>query len=375
MTRTQLKTITIAGSQVKPQLSKGQKTFNTLIKKIAQGRAHLAAWETVDAPYKQKHAAEFMPLFKEAEELQVNMVYALDKACSQDGLSKAERRDIASIITDMVEELLLTRDDAALKAVFNRYSEIDYDSAEAAGQAGRKATLEELFGVELDDDIDLSSPEDLLNHAQEKMRERQAQESAKWQAREERQAKRKKSARQLAKEAKEHEDAQQLRLSMREIYRKLASALHPDREPDPRERERKTALMQRVNQAYDKNNLLQLLELQLEIEQIDQATINNVSEDRLIHYNKILREQLAELQHEISRVEGGYAALTLSDPFAIVSPQTVMKHLAAEIANFRNVIRGLKNDLLAFEDIRKLKAWLKALRRQHKREMNLDFPF
>ena len=48
--------------------------------------------------------------------------------------------------------------------------------------------------------------------------------------------------------------------SIREVYRKLAGALHPDRESDPQERERKTALMQRVNQAYAKNNLLQLLD-------------------------------------------------------------------------------------------------------------------
>lgn len=375
MTQTQLKTINIAGSHAKPQLSKGQKSFNTLIKQISQGRTRLAAWEAVDAPYKQKYAAEFTPLCKEAETLQVKIVHALDKACTQTGLSKAERRDIASAITDMAEALLLTRDDATLKAIFNKYSEIDYDAAEAAGQAGRKATLEDIFGVELDDDIDLSSPEDVLNHAQAKMRERQAQESAKWQAREERQARRQKSAKQLAKEAREHEDAQQLRLSMREIYRKLASALHPDREPDPHERERKTALMQRVNQAYDKNNLLQLLELQLEIEQIDQAAINNVSEDRLMHYNKILREQLTELQHEISRVESGYAALTLSDPFVTISPKTVMKHLAIEIANFQQVIRDLKTDLLAFEDIRKLKAWLKSLRRQNRRDTNYEFPF
>ena len=133
--------------------------------------------------------------------------------------------------------------------------------------------------------------------------------------------------------------------------------------------------MQRVNQAYDKNNLLQLLELQLELEQIDQAAINNVSEDRLKHYNKILREQLLELQHEILRVESGFMAQAMLDPFESVSPKTVMKNLSMEIADVQRDIRALKKDLLAFEDIHKLKAWLKSMRKQNRRDAFYDFPF
>jgi curved DNA-binding protein CbpA len=70
---------------------------------------------------------------------------------------------------------------------------------------------------------------------------------------------------------------------VREIYRKLASALHPDRETDEREREAKTALMQRVNQACEAQDLLALLQLQLQIEQIDERHIANAGEQRLKH--------------------------------------------------------------------------------------------
>jgi len=57
--------------------------------------------------------------------------------------------------------------------------------------------------------------------------------------------------------------------AVREVFRKLASELHPDRETDPAEHARKTELMQRVNQTYKAGDLLALLELQLSIEQID----------------------------------------------------------------------------------------------------------
>lgn len=68
---------------------------------------------------------------------------------------------------------------------------------------------------------------------------------------------------------------------MRDIFRKLASALHPDRETDPAEHGRKTALMQRANVAYAANDLLGLLELQLEVDQIDQTGLDNLGDDRI----------------------------------------------------------------------------------------------
>jgi hypothetical protein len=206
------------------------------------------------------------------------------------------------------------------------------------------------------------------------MHEQQTQFEAERQAYEERQAKRKKTAKQIAKESKQQAEEQQTSQSIRELYRKLASALHPDREPDPQERVRKTGLMQRINQAYDKKNLLLLLELQLELEHIDQTTINNITSGRLKHYNKILKEQLNELEHEIFVTEDMFKSQFGISPFEQLTPSTLMRNLAAEIVGVQQAIRELKSDLLAFQDIKKLKTWLKDMRRRQKMDY-LDCPF
>ncbi len=375
MTTTHLKTVSIAQRGGQPPLSKGQKLFNSLIQKIEKSRAQLAEWEAANTRFHSKYATAVMPLLKNVEELQVKLVYRLDQAGDQPGLSKSERRKLSCMIAENAQDILLTRDDAAIKDIFNKHSDVDYDDIGAADQAGLKSALEDVLGFEFDDDVDLKSQEDLLAHAQKKLLEAQAREDAENEAGQARQATRKKSPKQLAAEAREHAEAQQLRQSIREIYRKLASALHPDREPDARERERKTALMQRVNQAYDKNNLLLLLQLQLELEQIDQAHINNVSEDRLKHYNKILREQLSELQHEIARIESGFAEQAMLDPFAAITPDSVMRNLNAEISNLKRAIRDMQRDLLAFADVQKIKAWLKTFRVSRKRDAFDDFLF
>lgn len=144
---------------------------------------------------------------------------------------------------------------------------------------------------------------------------------------------------------------------MREVYRKLASAPHPDRETDAAERQRKTVQMQRVNQAYQSGDLLALLNLQLEIEQIDAAHLASLSSQRLAHYNQVLREQLAELKAEIEMV---------ITPFLLVVPHSrnfgpdmVDRALSQEVARVALSIDQIKEDLEDFKDPNKLGAALK----------------
>jgi len=359
MTRTHVKAISIATGQNQSPLSKSQKTFNTLIKQIEQRRARLAAWEAAIPPYRQKYAGELVSLVEALEALQAKMVYSLDRAIGLKGITKAERSETAHLITSLARELLDGRDDAELKALFNKHSRTDYDSEEAAALKDKQSAWEEMLGVDLGDDVDMNSPEDLLKRVEAHMQQREAQYEAERQAQEERLARRNKSAKQLAREAQKQAEEAQISQSIREVYRKLASALHPDREPDPVERDRKTKLMQRANLAYGKNDLLQLLELQLELEHIDQAALNNLSESRLKHFNKILKEQLGELEQEILNIEGGFKAQFRVPPYFDLPPSALISILNCDITSVQLAIRGLEMYLLAIEDIKQFKALLK----------------
>ena len=351
MTRTPVKTVSIAGSHGNAHLSKVQKAFNALIRQIEKKRAQLAVWEAAIPPFRTKHATELVPLYEDVLDLQVKMVHALDRAAGQKGLTKTERRRIALLITGLAGTLVTARDDAKMKAIYNKYSQSDYDAEETAGMAGMKSLLEDVLGVDLGEDADIRSPEAVLQRAQEEMHAQRTRFDAK----------RKKSAKQIAREARQEADDQRLRQSIRQIYRKLVSVFHPDREPDPRERERKTALMQRANQAYEKNNLLQLLELQLELELIDQAAVNTIGEYRLKDYNRILQGQLVELDQQIRGAERGFREQFGISPYVGVSPENIMRNLSDEIMATRRTIRDIKKDLLAFEDVRAFRTWLRSV--------------
>lgn len=344
-----------------PTLSRGQKTFNTLVKKIDASRKSLAQWQLVADAYHQKVAADFAPLLQTYRSLQTAMVHGLDQALEQKGLTKTERCVVQEVICGLAEHLLAETGDAALKDIYNKHSGGDYDSEEAEAAGGVKEALEQIFGVDLGDAVQ-GSPEDMMAQVHEHMAKMHRQRSEEQDP----PGRRKKTAKQVAREAAAKAEADQTSLSIREVYRKLASALHPDREPDLEERARKTTLMQRVNQAYDKKDLLKLLELQLELEHIDAQHIANLSEERLKHFNKILKEQLAELEQEIVHVEMPLHARFDLPPFQRLAPSQVIPMLSRDIAALRRDIRALEKELLLPKDLAAFKLWIKARRREAK---------
>jgi hypothetical protein len=103
------------------------------------------------------------------------------------------------------------------------------------------------------------------------------------------------SSKKQAKQEQEKLDAQS---TLKTIFRQLASALHPDRETDEKEKERKSQLMIQVNAAYKNKDLSRLLQLQLEVAQIDVNLLEKTSDSQLKTFNKILSEQVEELKEE-----------------------------------------------------------------------------
>lgn len=365
----------IAAQPDQPNLSKGQKLFNTLVKDVENSRVTLAEWQAFMLTHDQKVASDYLPLLDTFRSRQAEMVRVLDDALAHKGLTKSERGVVEKIICSVAEQLIIDTDDEAIKEIYNRYSDADFDAEEAAAVESMKEAVEAMFNVDLGDADNLNSPEDIIVqlHAQmEKEHQQRVDEQEQHGAR-------RKASRQTAKQRAQAEklkaEADETRLSLREVYKKLVSALHPDREPDASERKRKTDLMQRVNQAYEKNDLLKLLELQLAIEQIDARAIANLSEERLKHFNKILREQLSELAEEILAVQMPLREQLNMSPTQPIAMKTVMPRLMRDIAHLKDQIRRIDNEIQMPKNPAAFKLWIKGYRqalRERKRELRDD---
>ncbi|MFA6014815.1 MAG: J domain-containing protein [Gallionellaceae bacterium] len=358
--------INISPSQAQPVLSKAQKSFNKLIEKIEAKRALLSAWENAIPSFQQKFTQELRPLAESSIHAQIQLLLALDFMSDQKGLTKKELNTLTILICDLADELSTLSDNETIKNIYHKHSGIT-EEEEQANLQDIKAMLEDILGFD-PGDIDLDSTGALAKHLEAQFQSQQAQHIDHQKAQSEKKSKRKQTAKQLAKEEAQKIEEQQISQSIREVYRKLASALHPDRETDPQERERKTSLLQRVNQAYEKRNLLQLLELQLETEHIDQASIRNISEERLMRYNKILTDQLHELDDEIYYVESEFRMRFNMPPFAKLSPATLPYHLEAEMLSIKRSIREVEQNIFMLQDIKSTKIWLKNFQMRSKRK-------
>lgn len=341
------------------KLSAGQRKFNELVKKIDKQRQILQAWEAATPLYEQRWHSEFLPQLDILHQHTVGFVQLLSDLGERIKLSKTDRKTLTQEICGQAYSLLDSgncsdEELVRLKALYNQHSGRDFDTDEEEDNELLKMGLQEMFGVELDDDIHGLSPEEIAEKINQRLQSEQPEPSKPG----------KKNAHQLRQEAAAAEASQ----SVREVYRKLASALHPDRETDPDERERKTVLMQRVNHAYGQRNLLGLLQLQLELEHIDASTLNTLTADRLKHYNRVLTEQLDELKQEVFDQEQGFRLQFNIDPFDKLTLANLPGFYQHQLDSVLDDIQELMLLGEELNDPKNLKAWLKT-QRDYEREM------
>jgi hypothetical protein len=346
--------LTIAAQQLGPE----QRLFNQLLEKIEKQTNDLQNLKAMVQAHTAEAGTKLAPLRAQVYAQQEKMVIFLDERIrAPRGLSKRMCDDINDIIAVLLEAVMAAGDPSpALQAVADRFVLVDDDEdledgldKETSSELNR--AMAQAMGVEVDANGLLSTDEMI----EALMRKMQAEDEAAMNAHEARQAKRKKSPKQKLAE-QEQLDAHS---ALRSIYRKLASALHPDRETDPAERSRKTALMVRVNAANDSKDLLALLRLQMEIDQIDPSSVAAMADDKIRGFNRMLKEQLKTLQYEHQMVIHGLR-MSYNVGYGAVTPKVLMGALRAQMQRMQDVLEIFNYDLAAVQDDKKLKKWVKA---------------
>jgi hypothetical protein len=313
-----------------PALAGQQERFNVLVQDVALWRAALAEWNDRIDRYRQ--AVE--PVRRELHAAWREWVFALDDASLRPGLSRAERQQLAELLQEAITPLLAEEDpEIAAVAAQHVQEPRRQDQADAA-------------------DSDEQGQEDVAEDWEAQAAAAAAQR-AEWAA--------KRRAASAANRRRKQE--QEVSLSVRDVYRRLASTLHPDREPDARERERKTRLMQEANLAYAEQDLLALLELQLHAEQIDATHLRSADRKRLQHYVAVLEEQLSDLQSETRRLEATFREATGLPPGSGLQPRKADRMISSEAQRMRGDVQALRRQAKWLLDEEATKEWL----RQHRK--------
>lgn len=285
-------------------LNPAQRSFNRLTQQLARARLMLERWSVMQQRVRERVLAEMAPGTEALAVLQRQLIEQLDGLLTHPPagfkLTRRRRDALIEFLLERIEDSVGDGEDEALENLYRHYAGIGLNEQRQADQELELQFAEhmasELYGEEVVADHSAESVEELLRHVQERMDDRL---EAEQREREARTAQRKKKRRPSAAEVQREQAAEAASASLREVYRKLVSSLHPDRESDPDERARKTGLMKQINKAYQDNDLLTLLTLQMEVEQINASTLAALPTERLQHYNQVLREQLRTLQDEL----------------------------------------------------------------------------
>jgi hypothetical protein len=336
--------------------SKLQQRFRRVLQKVDRLRQQVRTWKE-GRPGIDAEISAWAALCERRDKLGRDMIGLLDRSYANPIFSKAERKKLAGLIASMAGDLIEGGGHDDLKPLYNRYGRGDFDAEAAAADAeGAEAlrSIMEQLGVEFGD-ADVGSMDKLQAFTEAQLQGFE-QEAA---AEEERRARRKKSKKQLAAEARRESERRSIGKALQDVYRELARALHPDREQDPAERARKTAVMQEVNVAYEAKDLLRLLELQLEIERVEPERADAIAEERLQHYIRILDEQARQLAVELDELELPFRMELGTSISARLAPADIVARIRADAEEAKRRIAVIAHDLEAFEEAPRLKAWLK----------------
>jgi hypothetical protein len=348
-------------------LTPEQRRFNQLLARLDKARAELQAWDEQARVFAAMHAQRVAPLQEELLGFQVKLIRRLDALLGERSAkwTKRERRRIRGDLCDLIAGLLGAADTAGaalgseMKALFAKHAGHDYETESREAMAAAKEMFEFVSGLDLGDE-EFASEDDLLRAAQERFAEAE-------EAQAQRRARRKPNAAERRRERERAEASQ----SLREVYRRLAAAIHPDRAGDDADRERRNALMQRANRAYDGRDLLALLSLQLEIEQVDAEHLARATAERAQQYNRLLADQLREIGAEIDArrialcIQHG---LDPDDPPRLDRLGAVLEGLVREC---RAKLAQAQRDLAQLDDPARAKDFL----RRRWRELDRQMPF
>lgn len=326
-------------------LTRNQRAFNRLSTRLQHLRAELAAWQRALDRLRQRAATEIEPLRRELLAEQRAALLHIDalltSSAKTDRLTRGRRRKLRGLALVLAGSVLAEGPDAEVEAIFDRHNEVPHAEMKRNELELAETVVEVMLGDDFVEGHTATSADELLDQARDRFEARLDAEAAEQQRRRAPKSRSKRGEPTFEREASQ---------SLRDLFRRLAAALHPDREPDAAEHARKTALMQRVNRAYAAKDLLELLTVQIEIEHIDTAHLAQASDERLGHYCAVLQDQQRALERELADLQAPVRAAFDAGPYASLGPEALDVLMDRDARGMHAVLADIRAQMDEFRD-------------------------
>ncbi|NDP40018.1 MAG: hypothetical protein GZ093_14915 [Rhodoferax sp.] len=345
-------------------LSPEQQRFNKLITRTENLARKIEATRTLADAHRPHHGATLRPLEDERSALMRRMALWLDVRLQRKGLSAKQKRMTSEMICNLTAGLAMAGDEA-MQQMHDAHSDESLAEQEQSAMADMQAMMEGILGHPPGHAPGFESLQDMLQASMRQMQEQQ-------QAQDEARAGHKRGGKSSARQQQSEQQAQDAQGALRTIYRQLVSALHPDRESDTHERARKTALMKEVNAAYERRDLLGLLQLQVRAALTDGEMMSNLAREKVAALSVLLKDRAAVLTRELRDMEMQIRAEFGLAPSAALSAGSLKRAMIEQQQNLQVDVVMMQADLQRVQEDAAFKRWL---REQHQGEQDGFDPF
>jgi hypothetical protein len=349
------------------KLNPAQQRFNELLVRIEHLSGQIQRLEAWSDQHRFAHMQALRAWVQQAQDQRKSLLLFLHERVQTVDLTAQQHRMARGKLRSLIGDLSATAD-PQVQALADMYvsKEDAQEAAEEQAEAAQRLRerIEEALGQPLEKPSQYQTPEAMMAAGMRQwQRQQQADEDRKTAKRAARKAQKQAQKKSAAAEKGEVPPAllreADAKTAIRTIYRQLASALHPDREPDEPERLRKTALMSEVNAAYEKNDLTTLLRLQMQATQVNPQSTARMADDKLIAMSMLLKEQVAALEDDLDQLENRLSQ-ELCVPVRAASDEAAMTQSLQRIqADQRHTADSLAADLRRIQNEAELKRWLK----------------
>jgi len=323
------------------------------MQRLERLQQQLTGLETMASEHRKACTRELHPLQQRRRELASCLVQGMVRQLDNKALSERQRAVLRGRLCALAAQLA-DDGDAVMRELHDRYSPRSWmDLRQDAAQALRRR-LEAQLGEVLPLDEGPLSQQRVWRAGLERLQQaRQARHEQRQTRGKARAARRPPPAQQADAPAL----ATEADVLLRRIYRQLASALHPDREGDPSERQRKTVLMGEANAAYERRDLLTLMRLQGQ-QTAQEVDAGPQAERRLQAMTALLRQQVAELERERAARQTELAWAFDLPPGGVARQPDLHLYLQTQVAQTQAAIASLQQDLERLDDVAALRRWL-----------------
>jgi hypothetical protein len=344
-------------------LTAAQQRYNALLARIEVLSGQIGRLQAWSDQHRHAHVQALYQAAQEARTARQNLLIYLHEQLQTDVLTAQQQRMARTQVRLFLDQLMPSAD-LQVQALAELYQLDDEELAEERAQEAQRLReqIEAALGQPIESPDQYQTPEEMMAAGMRQWQRQQQADEARKAA--------KRAARKALKKPAAHQQAEvqqaDARSALRTVFRQLASALHPDREPDEQLRVRKTALMSEVNAAYEKNDLSTLLRLQMQVTLTGESVSSRLADDKLAAMSLLLKEQVTALEDDLAQLES-----RLSRELCVpVSAQQDLAHMTQALqrlqADQRHVADSLSADGKRIQNEAELKRWLKEQSRAFK---------